>query len=333
MQATRRTALNPGSLGVAQYFGERRHCTARFVQFISKLPESSTLTFGYTGAGKRITRTSASHKHGDILNLLLKVASTSLGIRQLVAIRVSNNASNLKAFPFASSNTIVYWHRREPQHTMTYESPPGHISLANLAGKQWLGIQCIQILHGSSSDLLLDVEAGDTPTQRTDPGVPADTSAQVGNLPTSKETSEEGSERLLSGQPLPPTECVEDPSMVYEEPISDDFRDYLIYAANKPSKTKTNNKSNSNSKTSNENNNNEINNDNSQQKQPTLIGIASQITSVFQETRGICASNAAAASNADSSQIAPVSEDARENCENNAAATSTDNASPTAPVS
>ena len=125
------------------------------IKFISNLPENGTLTLGYTGCGKRIMPTSATHKHHDILKLLVKIASTCLGIRQLVAVRLSNNACILKPFWLASSSTIVYWKRSEPFDTMTYESAPGHLSLSKLAGQHWRGTQCIQFLHGSSSDLLL----------------------------------------------------------------------------------------------------------------------------------------------------------------------------------
>ena len=41
-----------------------------------------------------VIKRAKERKHDDILKLLVKVASTGLGIRQLVAIRVSNNASN-----------------------------------------------------------------------------------------------------------------------------------------------------------------------------------------------------------------------------------------------
>ena len=78
------------------------------IKFISSLPEHGTLTLGYTGGGRRITAISATHKHDDILKLLVKLATTCLGIRQLVAVRLCNNANNRKPFPLASASTIVY---------------------------------------------------------------------------------------------------------------------------------------------------------------------------------------------------------------------------------
>ena len=203
------------------------------VKFISSLPEGSTLTCGFTGAGKHITLTSATKKHNDIVKTLIKIAETSLGIRQLVAIRLVNNASNLKAFPIASHSTVVYWHRREPQNTMTFESTADAVSLSKLAGKQWLGVQGVQFLHGSSNDLVLDMETvdpapPDSGAEQPPPGAETDAAdeagTQIGNLPTIEEGSDEGS---MSGQPLPLIELVEEPSMEYEELLDPAFADYL----------------------------------------------------------------------------------------------------------
>ena len=55
---------------------------------------------------------------------------------------------------------------------MTFESAADAVSLSKLAGKQWLGVQGIQFLHGSSNDLVFDTEAVDTapPVPSVPPG-------------------------------------------------------------------------------------------------------------------------------------------------------------------
>ena len=128
------------------------------------------------------------------MKLMVKIAITCLGIRQLVAVRVSNNASVLKPYRLAAASTLIYWHKKEPQYTMTYESAPEHISLSKLVGKHWLGIQCIQFLHGSSNDVIMDTDAADHPPARHVEEQAGDPDTQGGELPPIAEGSDDGDE-------------------------------------------------------------------------------------------------------------------------------------------
>ena len=78
-------------------------------------------------------------------------------------------------FPSAAAmSTRLTEALRDYNDTKTFHSTTGPISLSRLTGSPHNGTKCIQFLHGSSLDLVMDVDVFDYQQQPTSPAEPPD---------------------------------------------------------------------------------------------------------------------------------------------------------------
>ncbi len=91
-------------------------------------------SIGLTCAGGRIRLTKATREYPILKRAILRLCSTTLALRRVVAVSLGWNISKLKGSPLAEVSTIIYWPSSDPTKTTIYSSKSGPVNIARLIG-------------------------------------------------------------------------------------------------------------------------------------------------------------------------------------------------------
>ena len=154
---------------------------------ISQLPPGIVKTLGYVQAKGRAIIAKDTWNN-DIVDKVLRIAQTNLGLRGINCIRVGRAIKSVSGNTWKSISTVVYWPAGNVTDCITFLSDTGKADLAHLIGPEWQRYYMIQIFHDAPEELTMTepsvmqpTTAGDgTPTAQASPEG-ATTSSEVGH--------------------------------------------------------------------------------------------------------------------------------------------------------